>query len=375
LSAASTSALPAFDPSRAAGPLLVVGDGPGAAEVGRLAAAMGVLVSTGAAARGGGPGPCVLAPRTRPLLPAWWPPSLAAPARSENGSTETVIVVGGGHSGVEAALHWAPRARRVMLVEAGESVLPGWDDQVTAQIVSALAARGVEVLCGCRAVALARHGEGVEILLRTRGTAGDRRETATVAVPALGLRPDVAGIGLENTRALVDRLGFLQVDSRLETAEPGLYALGAALALPLTPAALARQAVVVASCAAGRMTAPVRFHLLPRVIEGDGETSALTAGLTVAGARERGFRVASGRAGDARAWVACVRDAETGVVLGVHAAGEGAGTLADAATSLLEGVPDLSGNGEEGRPPAGPEMRNRLAAAFASATKESGPDA
>lgn len=374
MSAVSTPALPAFDPSCAAGPLLVVGDGPGAAEVARLAVAMGVPVSTGVAVRGGGPGPCVLAPRARPLLPAWWPLSLATSARSEGETAAAVIVVGGGHSGVEAALYWAARARRVTLVEAGECLLPGWDDQVGAHMASALAVRGVTVRCGCRAVALAGRGDGVEVTLRTRGTAGDRCETADVAVPALGLRPDVAGVGLEGTRALADRLGFLQVDSRLETAEPGLYALGAALALPLTPVALARQALVVASCAAGRPTAPVRFHLLPRVVAG-GDAAALTAGLTATGACARGFRVACGRAGDARAWVACVRDAETGVVLGVHAAGEGADALADAATALLEGVPDPSGQREEGRSRNESAMRHRLAAAFASATKESDPDA
>jgi dihydrolipoamide dehydrogenase len=370
-----SAALPAFDTLRAAGPLLVVGGGPGAAEVARMAAAMGVPVATGVAVRGGGPGLCVLAPRARPLLPAWWPASQAPSAGSDGRAPEAVVVVGGGHSGVEAALHWVMRAPRVMLVEAGDSILPGWDDQVAAHVASALAARGVTVLCRCRAVALAARGEGVEIRLRARGAAGDRCETADVAVPALGLRPDVAGVGLERTRALADRLGFLQVDSRLETAEPGLYALGAALALPLTPAALARQAVVMASCAAGRPTAPVRFHLLPRVIAVAGDAAALTAGLTAAGARERGFRVACGQAGDARAWVACVRDADTGAVLGVHAAGEGADALADAATALLEGIPDPSGREQDGRSEAEPLMHNRLVAAFVSATKETGPDA
>lgn len=364
----------ARDTSPANAPLLVVGDGPGAAEVSRLAAAMGVPVMAGATVRVGGPGPCVVVPRARPLLPAWWPASQATPVRPDRGPNAAVVVVGGGHSGVEAALDWATRACRVTLVEAGDGLLPGWDNEVAAHLASVLAELGVDVRCGCRAVALVDHGRGVEIGLRTRGTAGDRREAAAVAVPALGLRPDVAGIGLEGTRALADRLGFLQVDSRLETAEPGLYALGAALALPLTPAALARQALVMASCAAGLATAPVRFHLLPRVIAGDGPASALTAGLTAAGARERGHRIACGRAGDARAWVACVRDAETGAVLGVHAAGEGADALADAATALLEGVPDLSANGDQGRPRVAPAMRDRLAAALASATKESGPD-
>lgn len=310
--------------------LLVIGDGPGSAEVARLAAERGVPVATGSRVATGAGVRCLVAPRARAVLPAWW----RAPADAPGSSLRTVVIVGGGHSGVEAALRWAARARRVLLVEAEARLLPGWDQDVAGHVAAQLARLGVTVHCGCRAVALEAAGRGVTVRLRRRGAPLDAVEGADLAVPALGLRPDLAGLGLDETRALADRLGFLQVDSRLETAEPGLHALGAAVALPLTPAVVARQAAVVASCAAGGSPAPVRYNLLARAI--DGTVGALTAGLTADDARARGFRIAAGRAGDERAWVACVRDAETGATLGVHAAGPGAAGVADAATALLE---------------------------------------
>jgi hypothetical protein len=47
--------------------------------------------------------------------------------------------------------------------------------------------------------------------------------------------------------------------------------------------------------------------------------------------------VAAARAGDERAWVRCVRDGETGALLGVQAAGPGAAALAGPAHALLTG--------------------------------------
>ncbi len=338
--------------------LVVLGDGPGATECLRAAAGLGVAVVQVALPgfRRAAGAIAVLAPRPRALLPAWW---AASPPGGERESGEGVqIIIGGGHTGVEAAVRWSARAAHVVLVEADARLLPGWDEGVAAQVTAGLAALGVEVLVDCRAVALAARDGGVAVRLRPRGGGVERVMHAGLAVPAMGLRPDLAGFDLAGTRALADRLGFLQVDSRLETAEPGLHALGAAVAVPLTPAVVARQAQVVASCAAGLPIAPVRYHLLPRVIAGP--CAALTAGLTAAAARERGFRVATGRSGDSTAWVACVRDIETGAALGVHAAGGQADVLADAATALLEGAHAV--------------LPVSLAAAFAAATKENPSD-
>lgn len=353
-------------PLPAAG-LLLVGDGPGADDVSRLAADWGVSVARGPAVASGGNARCVVIPRARALVPAWWQ---APPAGDASGAARSVVVVGGGHTGVEAALRWSTRAERVLLVEAGDRLLPDWDEAVAGHVAALLARRGVTILAGCRAVALEAAAGGVTIRLRRRGAPVDSVESFAAAVPAVGLRPDLVGLGLERTRALADRLGFLQVDSRLETAEPRLHALGAAVALPLTPAVLARQALVVASCAAGRPVAPVRYNLLARAI--DGEDGALTAGLSVSGARARGFRVTVGRAGDDAAWVACVRDTETGAALGVHAAGVNAAALAAAATAMLEGAADGALPAES--PRAQGDGHELLAAAFAAATRENGTD-
>jgi len=296
----------------------------------------GVMVRTAAGPLHLRPRRLVLTPRARPIKPAWWganqmPP--IAPLEFTGPDPTCVLVLGGGQTGVEAAAGWADGHRRVVLVEPQGRLLPDWDDDLAASVQAALAVRGVTVLTGWRATALSGEVGPTTVRLRHGGGVEDRLEPADLVVPALGWRPDLAGLALERTRALSDRFGFLQVDSRLETAEPRLHALGVAIAVPLTRAAVTRQAGLVVACAAGHGTAPLRYGLMPRVIRGP--HAVLTAGLTVADARARGFRAACGRAGDELGWVRCVRDAETGALIGLQAAGPGAADLAEVALELL----------------------------------------
>lgn len=302
----------------------------------------------------------VLAPRLRPASPSWWVGTAPSPRRPEGTrGPARIIVLGAGHTGVEAAAAWADGRREVLLVESSVRILPDWDAPLADAAHAALLAAGVGILVGRRAVAVEASGTMSRVTLRAGGGAPDRCETADLVVAALGWRPELAGLGVERTRALGDRDGFLQVDSRFETAEPGLHALGGALALPLTPQAVREQVASVVDVVAGREPVPVRFGALPRVIERP--VPLLTAGLSAAGAATRGFRVATGRAADGAAWARCVLDADTGSALGVQAAGPGSGDLADAATSLLSTHAKASGARADTLPPL-------LAAAWAQAT-------
>ena len=208
-------------------------------------------------------------------------------------------MLGAGHTGVEAAAAWADGRREVLLVESSVRILPDWDAPLADAAHAALLAAGVGILVGWRAVAVEASGTMSRVTLRAGGGAPDRCETADLVVAALGWRPELAGLGVERTRALGDRDGFLQVDSRFETAEPGLHALGGALALPLTPQAVREQVASVVDVVAGREPVPVRFGALPRVIERP--VPLLTAGLSAAGARSaripRGHRSRSRRRG------------------------------------------------------------------------------
>lgn len=310
----------------------------------------GVVCDTGGRTQAWSPRLMALAPRARPVRPSWWRGGAttevwpAADRPAGGGAPQRVVVIGGGHTGVEIAGAWADGHREVLLSEAAERILPQWDADQSVLVQAALADRGVTVLTGARAVAVETSLRSCTVRLRLAAGTMEREEIADLVVPALGWRPMLGGLGLERTRTLRDRDGFLQVDSRLLTAAPGLHALGVAVALPLTRGTAAFQAQVIAAVAAGCDPAPLRYAALPRVARGP--VPALLAGLTAEAARARGFQVACGQSGPGAAWVRCVRDAESGQALGVQAVGPPASTLAAAALHLLAtGVPEQPDDG------------------------------
>lgn len=279
----------------------------------------------------------VLAPRLRPARPSWWkaPATVAAPPA--RGAARRVLVVGGGHTGVEAAAGWLAAGHEVVLVEAAGRLLPTWDADLAEAAREALQARGAVVQAGVRAIACEATAAGARVVLRAGAGEPDRAVEGDIVVPALGWRPALGGCGLERTRALVDRHGFLEADARFQTPEPFLHAIGAALALPLSPFAAARQAQVVVGVAAGADPSPLRHAQVPRVVAGP--VPLLAAGLSLAAAGARGFRALSGRADAADGtWARCVGDLESGAVLGVQAAGPGAAALAGGAGAILAGA-------------------------------------
>ena len=296
-----------------------------------------------------GPGRVLLAPRLRPARPSWWQgpaqlarPGLVLPSR--------VIVLGGGHTGVEAAAAWAGCGCEVLLAEAADRLLPAWDPDQASAARAALEAAGVTVLAGRRAVGCVVDDTGARVALRATGEA-ERRESCDLVLPALGWRPALGGCGLERTRALMDRHGHVEADSRCETAEPGLHAIGAALALPLSPGGVARQAALVAAVVAGDRPAPLRHALLPRLVRRP--VPLLAAGLSPAAAAARGIRARLGRAQAADGtWVRCLTDLENGSVIGVQATGPRAAGLLPIVEAAL-GLRALTDDGTDAGSPAG----------------------
>ena len=49
----------------------------------------------------------------------------------------------------------------------------------------------------------------------------------------IGRRPNSAGIGLENTKVIVDDKGFIQTDNQQKTADPAIYAIGDVIGNPM----------------------------------------------------------------------------------------------------------------------------------------------
>ncbi len=159
-------------------------------------------------------------------------------------------------------------------------------------------------------------------------------ETEVVAIVA-GRRPNIAGLGLENTQIVSDKGGVI-VDDTLQTGEPGIYATGDLLGNPMFAHWATAQALAVARHLLG---APVEFprtehnsaviFSYPEIgMVGLTEEAARAEGLDV-GVAEYDYKV-DARAqisGDADGLVRIVYVQESHRIVGVHVLVEGAADI------------------------------------------------
>ncbi len=139
-----------------------------------------------------------------------------------DGGLRRAVVVGAGFIGLELAENLVRRGVATTVLDRNRQVLSAFDAEMTTPILAALRERGVEVLLGQTAEAIAPGPEGVTVTL----TSGDNR-TAQLVVFGVGVRPENAlavQAGLE-----VGPRGGVRVNEYLQTTDPDIFAVGDAV--------------------------------------------------------------------------------------------------------------------------------------------------
>jgi NADPH-dependent 2,4-dienoyl-CoA reductase/sulfur reductase-like enzyme len=131
----------------------------------------------------------------------------------------SAIIVGAGYIGVEMADALSHLGLKVTLVGRSRLVFPSVDSAFGALIEDKLRAHGVEVVNGTEVVSIESKASGLLVTAKSGWQASTDLVLFVVGVrPASDLARE-AGIPLGNR-------GAIQVNSRMETAVPGVYAAG-----------------------------------------------------------------------------------------------------------------------------------------------------
>jgi len=250
---------------------------------------------------------------------------------------ESLVVIGAGYVGMEQAQLFAHLGSRVTLVGR---LAPYTEPELAEVMRRVFAEDGITVVEG-RAVA-AEETDGVVAVTTASGA---RIEGQRVLV-ATGRRPDTEAMGLRAGGIATDERGFVAVDAHQRTSNPRVFAAGDVVGTP--------QFVYVAA-ASGRVAAAnaldpdakrtVDYTGLPAVTFTRPQVAS--AGMTEADAVAAGYSCACRVLAlsdvpralvnrDTRGAVKLVADADSGLVLGVHAAAEGAGEMMLAATYAIK---------------------------------------
>ena len=255
---------------------------------------------------------------------------------------DRLVILGGGVIGVEMASMMAAFGADVTLIEGGEHILAREDADVAEEMAANLAAQGVTVRTGERAVRVSSGDEGV--LVHT--TAGEVAGTRLLV--ALGRTPATKGLGLEAAGVELTERGFVKVDSRLETTAPGVYAAGDVAGTPQFTHASWNDFRVLRDLFAGK-DASTEGRLIPWAVFTTPELGRVGMSESEARASGRDIRVAKVAAaavprakthGHVEGFYKVVVDAETEEILGAAIVAESASeVIAAVQTAMLGGLP------------------------------------
>jgi pyruvate/2-oxoglutarate dehydrogenase complex dihydrolipoamide dehydrogenase (E3) component len=236
----------------------------------------------------------------------------------------SLLILGGGVVGVEMACAYASLGAEVTVVEAASRLI-GSEEPFAAELVGdALGERGVDVLMGAKATAVARRDRGGPVTVTLAN--GSERSAAEMLV-AVGRRPLSDDIGLDTVG--IEPGGYVEVDEQLRAGgHDWLYAIGDLNGRALLTHMGKHQGRVIAAEVLGRPLRPSGAgEVVPRVIFTDPQVAAV--GHTRASAREAGLQVRE---------ASVSLQANAGASFVGHDAGGCASILIDAAREVIVGA-------------------------------------
>lgn len=254
-----------------------------------------------------------------------------------------MLVIGGGVIGLELGCVYQKFGSEITVVEATPNLLPGIDSDVSAVVEKKMVKHGAKIMKNAKAAGYEKNADGS---LSVRIDLGEGKFDTVVCdtvLVAVGMRPNGAGLGLEEVGVKVER-GFVPSDKQGRTNVPSIYSIGDVSGQPMLAHKASKEGEVVAEVIAGHKAAK-DWVAIPGAIFTDPEVAV--AGLTEEQAKAKGLDIrvgkfpfaALGRAmavNETDGFFKVVADKNTHELLGVQIVGPSATDLISEGALALE---------------------------------------
>jgi dihydrolipoamide dehydrogenase len=252
---------------------------------------------------------------------------------------KSLLVIGGGYIGLELGTVYAALGSKVSVVEMLPGLLPGADRDLVLPLHKRMEKIFDSILLNTTVGAMKEETSGIRVTF-DGPEVQEREKVFDKVLVSVGRKPNSEIAGLENTRVQVGPNGFIQVNKRLQTDDPSIYAIGDVVGEPMLAHKASHEGRTAVEAIAGHKVA-FEPNAIPAVVFTDPEIA--WCGVTETQAQKDGREIktakfpwaASGRAmtlDRTEGMTQLIIDPETERVLGVGIVGAGAGEL------IAEGV-------------------------------------
>jgi dihydrolipoamide dehydrogenase len=239
----------------------------------------------------------------------------------------SMLVVGSGAIGSEFAWFYHTIGTKVILVEFLPHLAPLEDEEVSKALERSFKKAGMEIMTSSSVESVDLSGTTCKVTIKT--PKGQEIREADVVFSAVGITPNLEGLGLEKLGIALDK-GKVVVDEFYRTNAEGIYAIGDIVPGPALAHVASAEGIVCVEKIAGKNPEPVNYKNIPACTYTMPEIASV--GYTEKAAREAGYEIkvgkfpftASGKAkasGHREGFIKLVFDARYGELLGAHMIG------------------------------------------------------
>lgn len=258
---------------------------------------------------------------------------------------EHLLIIGGNYIGLEFGQMFKRFGSKVTIIERSGRLISREDEDISLEVTRILEDEGLKVLTNSKVIKLKNKGkEQITATIKT-GDKESKIKCSHVLV-AIGRAPQTGRLALDKTGVELDEKGYIQVNDKLETSEPGIYALGDIKGGPAFTHVAYNDYTVVYRNLIEKQDLNIKDRPIPYCMFTDPELGRV--GITEAEAKEQGLNYKVARlpmshvaraleTGDTRGLMKAVVDADTKKILGVAVVGTEGGEIMTVLQMAMEG--------------------------------------
>jgi dihydrolipoamide dehydrogenase len=254
-----------------------------------------------------------------------------------------MIVIGAGVIGAELGSVYGRIGAKVSFVEYASAMIPSMDASMGKELQRVLKKAGADFYFSHKVTGVENKGEEV-IVTAENSKGGTLTLTGDYCLVAIGRKPFTEGLNLEAAGIQKDDRGRIPVNEHLETAVPGIYAIGDVVRGAMLAHKAEEEGVFAAETIAGQQP-HINYLLIPNVVYTWPEVAGV--GHTEEELKSKGIAYktgsfpfkASGRARasmDTDGLIKVLADQQTDEILGVHMIGPRAADMIAEAVVAME---------------------------------------